>query len=44
MFSIQMKGLHNLIFSLSEKTGDLQTSYILVQKALASFPQHTDSK
>ena len=30
-------------FSLSEKTGDLQSSYILVQKSLASFPQHADS-
>ena len=30
-------------FSLSEKTGDLQSSYILVQKSLSSFPQHADS-
>merc|ERR550525_1816087 len=29
---------------LSEKTGDLQTSYMLVQQSLASFPSHADSK
>ena len=30
--------------SLSEKTGDLQSSYVLVQKSLGTFPQHTDSR
>ena len=29
--------------SLAEKSGDLQTSYIVVQKALANFPDHKDS-
>jgi tetratricopeptide repeat protein 8 len=30
--------------SLSEKTGDLQTAYVVVQKALKSFPEHHDSQ
>ena len=30
--------------SLAEKTGDLQTSYVLVQRALENFPQHADSR
>ena len=30
--------------TLSEKTGDLQTSYVLVQKSITNFPQHADSK
>ncbi|KAG7168174.1 Tetratricopeptide repeat protein 8-like [Homarus americanus] len=29
---------------LSHKVGDLQTSYIIVQKALSLFPAHVDSK
>ncbi|KAK7028963.1 Tetratricopeptide repeat protein 8 [Halocaridina rubra] len=29
---------------LSHKTGDLQTSFIIVQKSLAVFPEHVDSK
>ncbi|ROT61770.1 hypothetical protein C7M84_020428 [Penaeus vannamei] len=29
---------------LAHKTGDLQTSYIIVQKALQVFPAHVDSK
>ena len=29
--------------TLAEKTGDLQTSYVLVQKSLTNFPQHADS-
>ncbi|KAF2357594.1 Tetratricopeptide-like helical domain [Trinorchestia longiramus] len=30
--------------SLSDSLGDLQTSYVIVQKALAVFPDHVDSK
>ena len=30
--------------SLAERTGDLQTSYVVVQKALRNFPDHQDSK
>ena len=30
--------------TLSEKTGDLQSSYVLVQKSLENFPGHADSK
>ena len=30
--------------TLAEKTGDLQTSYVLVQKSLTNFPHHADSK
>ncbi len=30
--------------SLSEKTGDLQSAYVVVQKALKSFPEHHDSQ
>jgi hypothetical protein len=30
--------------SLAEKTGDLQTSYVLVQRSLATFPLHADSR
>ena len=28
---------------LSEKTGDLQTAYVVVQKSLKNFPDHNDS-
>ena len=28
---------------LAEKTGDLQTSYVVVQKALKNFPEHSES-
>ena len=30
--------------TLAEKTGDLQGSYVLVQKSLENFPQHSDSR
>ena len=29
--------------TLAEKSGDLQTSYVVVQKALKNFPEHRDS-
>ena len=29
--------------TLAEKSGDLQTSYVVVQKALRTFPGHRDS-
>ena len=28
---------------LADKTGDLQTAYVVVQKALKNFPDHSDS-
>ena len=28
---------------LAERIGDLQTSYVVVQKALKNFPEHNDS-
>jgi tetratricopeptide repeat protein 8 len=28
---------------LADKTGDLQTAYVVVQKALKNFPEHSDS-
>ncbi len=30
--------------SLAERSGDLQTSYVVVQKAIRNFPQHRDSQ
>ena len=30
--------------ALAEKTGDLQSSYVLVQRSLENFPQHSDSR
>ena len=29
---------------LAERIGDLQTSYVVVQKSLKSFPEHSDAK
>ena len=28
---------------LAERIGDLQTAYVVVQKALKNFPEHSDS-
>ena len=30
--------------SLASRTGDLQTSYVVVKKSLATFPSHFESK